>query len=132
MANITIIDDDVELANSLVTRLKKQGHTVHTLDTTAQGTDALLRAPPDLLIQDVMFPDNPCAGFDFVRQIRQAPALKRLPVILLTGVNQHFPMGFSETDIDPDWMPVQAFVEKPIDFKKLTEAIARLLRPAAP
>jgi DNA-binding response OmpR family regulator len=82
---------------------------------------------PDLLILDVMFPENPAGGFDLARQIRKTEEIKNLPVIMLTAVNQEFPMDFSADDIDPDWMPVQDFVEKPVDTGELLGKIERLL-----
>jgi len=83
---------------------------------------------PDLLILDVIFPENPAGGFDLARQIRRTPALSDLPVILLTSINQEFPMDFSARDIDEDWMPVQDFLEKPAAPATLLASIDRLLR----
>jgi hypothetical protein len=51
-------------------------------------------------------------------------------VVLLTGVNQEYPMDFSSRDIDPDWMPVQAFVSKPVGMDTLLETVRRLLEGA--
>ena len=104
MGRIMIVDDDVALAASLAAALQKAGHEVSTLDTTDGAIAALVQAKPDLLILDVMFPDNPVAGFDLARQIRATREIKKLPVILLTGVNQEFPMSFSAADIDPAWL----------------------------
>ena len=46
---------------------------------------------------------------------------------MLTAVNQQFPLGFSNKDIDPNWLPVTDFVEKPVDFDLLRQKITRLL-----
>lgn len=127
MAKIMIIDDDAGLMDDMFVLLKNAGHTVTVSDTVDGAIEKLTADKPDLLILDVMFPDNPAAGFDLARKIRQTPAIHMLPVILLTGVNQHFPMNFSPGDIDSDWMPVQDFVEKPVDFKKLQKKINKLL-----
>lgn len=127
MARIKIIDDDVEMAENLSVVLKKEGHTVIVRDTTEGAIEDLAQDRPDLLILDVMFPENPAGGFDLARMIRQTPAIKDLPVILLTAVNQRFPMDFSSEDIDKDWMPVQDFIEKPANAKVLLEKMRRLL-----
>lgn len=128
MARIKIIDDDAEFAENLATTLSDAGHVVSILDTTDNAIQHLLEDPPDLLILDVMFPDNPVAGFDLARQIRRRRELKALPVVLLTGVNQQFPMDFSAADIDPQWMPVQDFVEKPLGKRRLLAVVKRLLK----
>lgn len=131
MANIMIIDDDTDLADNLSVLLRNAGHWVMTSDTVDGAIEKLMVSKPDLLILDVMFPDNPVAGFDLARKIRRTREISKLPVILLTGVNQQFPMGFSSNDIDPNWMPVQDFVDKHADFKKLLRKINKLLRQSA-
>ncbi len=128
MATIQIIDDDVEIAENLEAILRNAGHRVGLLYTTENAVGMLVENTPDLLILDVMFPDNPAGGFDLAREIRQTEAIKDLPIILLTSVNQQFPMDFSSGDIDPDWMPVQEFIEKPVTAKRLLNSVTQLLR----
>jgi two-component system sensor histidine kinase/response regulator len=128
MAKIKIIDDDVELAEDLAAILRSAGHQVSVRDDTDGAVTELLEGKPDLLILDVMFPENPAGGFDLAREIRGTPAIKDLPVILLTAINQEFPMDFSSQDIDADWMPVQDFVEKPVAADTLLEKVDRFLR----
>ena len=72
-----------------------------------------------------MFPENDKAGFETARAIRRA--FGELPVLLLTAVNQSFPLGFSEKDLDPTWLPALAFVEKPVDFDLLCAKVAEIL-----
>lgn len=128
MARLMIIDDDVELADNNATLLRKHGHEVSALYATKDAAKKIAAVKPDLVILDVMFPDNPVAGFDLVREIRNTPAIKDLPVLLLTGINQEFPMDFSAKDIDPEWMPVQDFMEKPVKIIPLLKKIERLLK----
>lgn len=127
MATITIIDDDMEIAEHAAAILKKDGHQVTSIHTTENATKALVENTPDLLILDVMFPDNPAAGFDLAREIRRTETIKDLPIILLTSVNQQFPMDFSFGDIDQEWMPVQDFIEKPVTADSLLTAVRKML-----
>ena len=127
MATIRIIDDDVEIADNLAEELKGRGFTVSTANETEGAAEALASDKPDLLVLDVMFPENPTGGFDLARKIRQTEGVKDLPIILLTAVNQEFPIDFSGDDIDPEWMPVQQFLEKPVDVDLLVEKISELL-----
>jgi len=119
MAIIKIIDDDTEFMENLSLILRKEGYEVTTRDSIEGAVKELAEAMPDLLILDVIFPENPAAGFDLARNIRERKDLKKLPVILLTAVNQELPMDFSSKDIDPEWMPVEDFVEKPVNFEEL-------------
>lgn len=128
MANIRIIDDDEELAENIALVLKNEGHSVDILTDTENAVEKLIQNTPDLLILDVMFPENPAGGFDLARKLRETQETKDLPVILLTAVNQEFPMDFSAKDIDNNWMPVQDFIEKPVDIPQLITKISNLLQ----
>lgn len=127
MASILVIDDDVDFAEDIAAILSDAGHDVTVLDHTDGAVDYVLESTPDVIVLDVMFPERPVAGFDLARELRRRPALRSLPIILLTGMNQELPMGFSATDIDPDWLPVQDFVEKPVSPSRLLGAIDHLL-----
>jgi len=128
MARITVIDDDIEMADNTASLIRKYGHEVFTLYTIDGAIKRLVHNKPDIVILDVMFPDNPVAGFDLARQIRVTREIKDLPIILLTSINQEFPMGFSAGDSDPEWMPVQSFMEKPVKIPALMEKVSRLLK----
>ena len=127
MAKIIIVDDDIELGENLGIQLKSKGYDVQFLSDVDGTVDRIAQESPDVAILDVMFPDNPAGGFDLARAIRGKDGIEKLPIILLTGVNQHFPMDFSSKDIDPDWMPVQDFMEKPVDLDALTAKIEAML-----
>lgn len=127
MARIRIIDDDVEFTANTSAILCSEGHDVRTLDRTEHAMESLLEDKPDVLILDLMFPDNPAAGFELAREIRRNSDLKDLPILMLTGVNQEFPVDFSAADIDADWMPVQDFIEKPANPSILLEKVKTLL-----
>ncbi|MBL7077423.1 MAG: response regulator [Kiritimatiellae bacterium] len=130
MAKITIIDDDKDILDNTASILRGAEHTVNTMNTTEGAVDALKADTPDLLILDVMFPENPAGGFDLARKIRRDPDIRDLPIILMTGVNEEFPMDFSVDDIDPDWMPVQDFLEKPASVPVLLEHVQKMLEAA--
>lgn len=127
MASIKIIDDDTELAENLAVLLRREGHRVSIREQTEGAVAELAAEKTELLILDIMFPENPAAGFDLAREIRENAEIKDLPIILLTSINQEYPMDFSDRDIDPEWMPVQEFIEKPVDIPELIATIQRLL-----
>ena len=130
MSRIMIIDDDAEIVKDLSLMLEAHGHETCTFEAIEGAIEAILEQKPDLLVLDVMFPSNPAGGFDLARRVRQTRATKTLPIILLTAVNEEFPMGFSARDMDPEWMPVQAFMEKPVNIQLLAGKIESLLTAA--
>ncbi len=72
-----------------------------------------------------MFPENNKAGFEIARSIRKS--FGALPALLLTAVNQSFPLGFSRNDLDPTWLPAVDFAEKPVDFAVLCSKVSDIL-----
>lgn len=131
MAKIIIVDDDIELSKSLSGTLQEAGYDVKVINHLDGLMEALSRNRPDLLILDVMFPDNPVAGFDTARAVRLRPEIKNTPIILLTAINQVHPMDFAPCDIDSEWMPVQDFEEKPVAKARLLKKISKLLQAQA-
>jgi len=122
-----IIDDDADQAEDLADVLRGADHTVAMLHRVEGAVKKLAQDKPDLLILDVMFPEEPSAGLELAIEIRRNDALKELPVILLTGVNREFPLGLSSKDIDPEWMPVQEMVEKPVESRELLRKVDALI-----
>ncbi|MEI7880619.1 MAG: response regulator [bacterium] len=131
MTKITIVDDDVEFSENLSRILQQAGYEVTVKNHTDGLLQALARDKPDLLILDVMFPDNPVAGFDTARAVRLKKETKNIPIILLTAVNQVHPMDFAACDIDSEWMPVQDFAEKPLAKAAILKKISKLLQVKA-
>jgi len=130
MARILMIDDDPDIVESLRMVLEANGHEVHELASTRHVVADVKEVAPDLIILDVMFPEDPQAGFKAARLLHQEPAVRDIPVFLLSAVNQRSKLafGFSDDDISEDFMPVQRFIEKPIEPQLLLDLIAELLR----
>lgn len=131
MPNIKIIDDDQEIAENLAMILQSKGYTTSVRCEYHGAIDELIKDKPDLLVLDLMFPENLTGGFDLARQIRKTAEISDLPIILLTNINQNLPGDFSSEDIDGEWIPVQEFFEKPVNFEKLIPKIEELLAKKA-
>lgn len=130
MAYVLIIDDDEDFAGAAAATLRTQGHEVAVELDVQDAMRSMEARVPDLAILDVMFPENSSAGFELARKLRQCEGeLGSMPVLLLTALNSRFPLGFSSKDIDDEWMPVNAFLEKPVDLDVLCERVASLLAP---
>lgn len=132
MGKVLLVDDDTDFTDAATVVLRKRGHEVSVLNDTRGAIEHLERERPDILVLDVMFPEDSTAGFDLARLIRQHESLERLPILILSAVNTRFPLGFGPGDIDDTWMPVQDFLEKPIDFDVLIQKVERLMKGEAP
>jgi CheY-like chemotaxis protein len=131
MAHILIVDDDVEIAEDMAEVLRGAGHQVSLLHSTRGAAPALAAARPDLLFLDVMFPDDPSAGLSLAIECRRQDALKKVPIVMLSSVNEKVDIQLSDRDIHPKWMPVTRFVEKPIEPDRLLRLVSDLLGTTA-
>jgi len=130
MAYLLIIDDDEDFADAVATACRADGHEVTVENDAAQAEARCAERRPDAVVLDVMFPENPSAGFEVARTLRKK--FGEVPILMLTAVNQEFPLGFSNKDIDANWLPVTSFMEKPISFQVLTSTINELVRGSRP
>ena len=126
MPKILIVDDDQDVVNVTSMFLREGGHEVETELDAKQALSRIDSVRPDLLVLDVMFPDDSTAGFQLARDIREKH--KSLPIIMITSVNREGSVRFGNKDIDPDWLPISEFVEKPVKRKHLLELVDRLIQ----
>jgi DNA-binding response OmpR family regulator len=127
MAYLLIVDDDEDFATAVATVLRGEAHDVRIEMDLSAGIRCMTERRPDLVVLDVMFPEDSTGGFELARQMRRHDTLKGVPILMLTAVNTKFPLGFSSQDIDEDWLPVTDFLEKPVDLDVLADRVATIL-----
>ena len=98
MAYLLIVDDDPDFASSVATVCQSLGHEVLTAPHHQRALAKLEQRRPDGILLDVIFPEDPSGGFQLAREIRRRSGT--IPISMLTAVNQQFPLGFSDKDID--------------------------------
>ncbi|MDA3938949.1 MAG: response regulator [Spirochaetia bacterium] len=128
MIKIKLVDDDIEITENIMAILGAKGFQAEAFNELSGAVEFIKDGIPDLIILDVMFPENPAGGLDLAREIRTHKELEKIPVILFTNINQELPMEFSQEDIDDEWMPVQSFMEKPIKPEVLINKINEQLK----
>lgn len=81
---VLCVDDEPLTIKMLKHVLEGEGFDVRTAMNRQETLEQLRRPPiPDLVLLDVMLPDTD--GFQILERFRQHPALRRLPVIMLTS-----------------------------------------------
>jgi len=126
---ILVVDDDVQLVDTVKTLLESVGYKVSYAYQAKKGIKLAKATTPDLILLDVMFAGPPGPdGFEVSRQLHKDPDLKDIPVIILTGVRKAMNLPF-KFEPDETWMPVKAFLEKPIKPDKLLSEIEKVLGP---
>lgn len=85
MSTVLVVEDS-SCAREILTRiLQRQGHHVLAVASGQEALDLLSHAHPDLLLLDVMMPEMD--GFMLLARLRQQPATRDLPVILVTALS---------------------------------------------
>jgi len=118
---ILIVDDDPDMVEAGRIVLEREGYTVESASNIVDGLTVLEETEPDLLILDVMM-EEADDGLLFARQVRRTG--HDLPILMLTSVNRA--MGLN-IDKDEEIVPVDEFVEKPVNPATLVEKVKTLL-----
>lgn len=81
---VLAIDDEPEMLSLIKYTLEQGGFEVHTCGDGRQAWDKITAVKPDVLILDVMLPG--VDGYSLGLKISQDPALKSLPIVVLTAL----------------------------------------------
>ena len=116
---VFIADDDDALCAALKDLLVDEGFAVESVSNGRQALDALRDgARPRAIIVDAMMPEMD--GLTFVNELRAAPELKQVAVLIISGMPYlNLPQGVR-------------FLQKPIDPRLLLSRLRGLINtPAA-
>lgn len=129
MKKIYIIDDDRDIVESMSMVLKANGYDVSAQYNDENVIENVLSYNPDLIILDVMFPENNSAGFDIARDIKRNDNLASIPIIMLSAVNEKgiYVGRLSDQDINESWLPVNIFLDKPVQPSELLLQVKSML-----
>jgi len=116
MAEILLVDDDVNLTDLLSEFLRGQGFSVRTAVNGRDGLRALFDRKPDLIVLDANMPVKD--GWETLKSLRE---ISEVPVIMLTarGDEPDILRGFS--------LGADDYVPKPFSFAQLSARIKAVL-----
>ena len=128
MKRVYVIDDDPSIVESVSMILESKGYEVDAQNDDKDVVEHVVAFGADLVIIDVMLPEDSGAGFKMARALKADERTATLPLLMLTAVNEAgiYPGKFSNKDRDDSWLPVQEFVEKPVDPDVLLAKVAQL------
>lgn len=129
---ILVIDDDPDLVEVIRLTLEASGFQVSSAASGAEGLEKVKEVHPDLIILDVMM-DYTTEGFQVSLALRSpdpeaeyAP-YRDVPILMLTAIHSTTPLRFGP---EQDYLPVDDFVEKPIEPAELVRKVQELIQKA--
>lgn len=117
--HILVVDDDTRLRSLLQRFLRENGFLVSTAKGAAEAREAMRAYQFDLLIVDIMMPEE--TGLEFLSSLRQESSV---PVIMLTA------MGDTEDRITGLENGADDYLPKPFEPKELVLRIKSILKRA--
>lgn len=126
-----MVDDDTYLVQVVQWVFEAEGYEFHSAPCAKDALETVDELAPDLIILDVMMEDV-VAGFRVLNALRNSPdkarndRYSRVPVLMFTSIQQRTKMKFSQ-DAATALLPIDAFLEKPVQPKALLEKVAELL-----
>jgi two-component system, sensor histidine kinase and response regulator len=121
-AEILVVDDSPTQAKLLEHTLLDQGYRVTVVQSGREALVSLNAHRPDLVISDVLMPE--LDGFELCRQIRENEALRGVPIILLTLLNDPADL-LRSLEVGANY-----FISKPFRKEFLLDRVGQLLRDA--
>ena len=114
---ILVVEDDLELNQSICYMLDKEGYGVSAAHSLAEAWEIYEESGADLILLDVNLPDG--EGFDFCRRIREKASV---PVLFLTArdLEEDALLGYE--------LGAEDYVTKPFSMKILMKKIGVILK----
>lgn len=124
--DVLIVDDDLDLTAALSATLESDGYSVATAENRFAGMEKAREQKPGLIILDVMM-DTWQDGFEMARELKADENLKDTPVLMFTAIEEKTGIEFKSTAGDPTWLPVDGFIDKPVEPEVLLAQVKKLL-----
>ena len=118
-ARILVVEDSRIMRQMVRAALAEDDYDVHEREDGRQGLEAISTVVPDLVITDVNMPEMD--GLALVRAIRQLPAFRFTPVLVLTTESADDMKHSGRAAGATGW------IVKPFDPDQLRAVVARVL-----
>jgi DNA-binding response OmpR family regulator len=122
MNQILIIEDDSDIAESLLYNLRREGFSPIVAESGEKGLRLALneKNPPALVVLDLMLPGM--SGMELCRRLRREPLTEKTPIIMLTAKASEADK-IAGLDIGAD-----DYIIKPFSVKEVVARVRAVLR----
>jgi DNA-binding response OmpR family regulator len=86
MSKVLLVDDDIDLAELVKTKLSGDGHEVFTIHSGEGAFEMAKQVKPELVVLDIMLPG--ATGYQICRRLRKDPELYSAGILILTALGE--------------------------------------------
>ena len=117
---ILVIEDEPDIRKTLEYNLAREGFIVSTAGSLKKAKNILENPNFSLILLDLMLPDG--SGLDLCRELKSNPALKEIPIIILTAKDDEVDkvVGFE--------LGADDYVTKPFSVRELILRVKAVLK----
>ena len=126
---VLMVDDDPDFVFTTKIILESGGYETRTAANDKEALAQLQKEKPDIILLDVMM-KTIGDGVWLGQKIKGDKRYSDIPILMITAVNKE--SGTSSFHLDPnadgDYLPVDGFLEKPVEPEVLLREVARLIK----
>lgn len=125
---VLIVDDDPEFVETTKIILEANGYETATARDGSEAISCLEQQKPDIILLDVMMRTKG-DGVWVSQRLKGDKNLRGIPVLMITAVNRESDTRSFHLDpnADGDYLPVDGFLEKPVEPETLLKEVAKLV-----
>lgn len=123
---VLLVDDDVDLVEANKIVLEANGYTVFTAYNGEDGLNTAIQETPDVIILDVSM-EKKDEGFYVSQRIRSRPEIANIPIVMVTAIQKSTKLKFSP-QTDGEYLPVNEFLDKPVDPNTLLNLVEKWIK----
>ena len=120
---ILIVDDEEDILNLLSRKLAHAGYQVVKASTGKEAVQKTKQYAPNLILLDIVLPD--IDGADVVKLLEEEPALRKIPVIFMSGI-------ISKEDDTKPFITIGGVkytaIPKPFNYEDMLAEIQKVLK----
>ncbi len=116
---ILVVDDEEHILRLMQFLLEKNGFEAITAENGSLALEKVISEKPDLILLDLDMPGM--NGFDVLERVKESPATRRIPVIMLTANSE---VNTFEKAISKE---ADRYVSKPFNTNFLMEKVLQVL-----
>lgn len=123
MAYVLIVDDDPDYVEIVRTVLEGHGYHVESAANGSEALEKMRQRKPALVLLDVMM-SYVLDGLNVSQEMREDPALKDVPIIMVSSIAGSPYAGMFPTD---QYIPIDQWISKPVNPQELLRHVARFV-----